>query len=160
MTDESHPPPPDMPDMGALLGMAMEVQQQLAAAKEQAEQALIEGQAGGGAVRIGVTGGWEFTSVAISPDAIDPDDSELLQDLVLAALLDAAAKVRALHEAHNPLAGMGLAGVAGAGFGPGFDLGALAGTFEADDPSYILDEDERDTDEQPGPEGGGAASGA
>src|SRR2546429_4736812 len=51
-----------------------------------------------GAVRIEVTGGFEFRSVRIAPDALDPDDVEMLQDLVLAALRDAVDRVEELRE--------------------------------------------------------------
>ena len=115
---------PPMPDMGALLGMAMEMQQQMSAAQDQAAQTLLEGQAGGGVVRIEVTGGMEFRSVTISPDAVDPDDVEMLQDLILAALHDAVSRVNDLTEEANPLAGMGLGGGMVGGLG-GLDVGGL-----------------------------------
>ena len=63
------------------------------AAQAQAANEVHEGVAGGGAVRIQVTGGMEFLSVAIRKDAVDPDDVDMLQDLVLAALHDATRKV-------------------------------------------------------------------
>ena len=119
-----------MPDMGSLLGMAMEMQQQMLAAQEQAAETIVEGQAGGGVVRIEVTGGLEFRSVQIDPDAVDPDDVEMLQDLVLAALHDAVARVNELAQAANPLAGMDLGSLdlggldLGGMLGGGNDLGA------------------------------------
>ena len=76
-------------DFGALMEQAGQVQAQLLAAQEQAAATVVEGVAGGGAVRIAVTGGFEFQSVTISPEAVDPDDVEMLQDLILAALRDA-----------------------------------------------------------------------
>ena len=118
-----------MPDMGSLLGMAMEMQQQMIAAQAEAAEAVVEGQAGGGVVRIEVTGGLEFRAVRIDPAAVDPDDVEMLQDLVLAALHDAVARVNELAEAANPLAGMDLANLdlGGMGLG-GLDLGGMLGT--------------------------------
>ena len=102
-----------MPDMGSLLGMAMDMQQQLLAAQEQAASTLVEGQAGGGVVRIEVTGGLEFQAVHIDPDAVDPDDVEMLEDLVLAALHEAVAKVNAAQQdALGGIAG-GLGGLLG-----------------------------------------------
>ena len=80
-------------DFGALMEQAGQMQAQLVAAQEQAAATEVEGVAGGGAVRVTVTGAWEFRSVTIRPDAVDPDDVEMLQDLVLAALNDAAASV-------------------------------------------------------------------
>lgn len=156
-------PEPDdgaMPDMGSLLGMAMDMQQQLLAAQEQATSTVVEGQAGGGVVRIEVTGGLEFRSVTIDPDAVDPDDVEMLQDLVLAALHDAVARVNELTQAANPLGGMDLGNLdlAGMGLG-GIDLGGMLGTggvealevtegeLDADDD----DDEDEDDDEGPTP---------
>ena len=66
----------------------------------------------GGAVRIAVTGGLEFRSVHIDPEAVDPDDVEMLEDLVLAALHDATAKVHELQaEASTALGGLDLGGL-------------------------------------------------
>ena len=92
-------------DFGALLEQASTMQAQLLAAQEQAAETVLEGVAGGGAVRIEDTGGWEFRSVTISPDAVDPTDVDMLQDLVLAALTDAASRVEALQ--HGSLGGLG-----------------------------------------------------
>ena len=80
-------------DLGGLLEQAMEMQQQLAQAQAEAAEAVVEGQAGGGAVRVRVSGAMEFESVTIAPEAVDPDDVDLLQDLVLAALNDAMAQL-------------------------------------------------------------------
>lgn len=112
------------PDMGSLLGMAMEMQQQMMAAQEEAADTVVEGQAGGGAVRIEVTGSFEFRAVHLDASAVDPDDVEMLEDLVLAALHDAVARVSEIAEAANPLAGMDLASL---DLG-GFDLGGMLGT--------------------------------
>lgn len=80
-------------DFGALLEQAQLMQEQLMAAQAQAAEQVHEGVAGGGAVRISVTGGMDFLSVTIRKDAVDPDDVDMLQDLVLAALHDASLKV-------------------------------------------------------------------
>ena len=113
-----------MPDMGSLLDMAMGLQQQLAQAQQDAAETIVEGQSGGGVVRIAVTGAMAFQSVTIAPEAVDPDDVEMLQDLVLAALHDAVEKVDTLTRAANPMADMDLAnldigGLATAAFGGG-----------------------------------------
>jgi nucleoid-associated protein EbfC len=125
MPDDIDPPAPlpdgpALPDLGGLLGMAMDLQQQVAAAQEEAAATVVEGQAGGGAVRVEVTGGFDFRKVTIDPEALDPNDVEMLQDLVLAALHDAVARVNDLQAGADPLAGLGE--LAGAG---GLDLGAL-----------------------------------
>jgi hypothetical protein len=89
MSDDSEP---QMPDLGALLGQAQKMQEQMAEAQAASAAQVVEGRSGGGVVRIEATGGLEFRSVTIDPTAVDPDDVEMLQDLVLAALNDAVAK--------------------------------------------------------------------
>lgn len=124
--------------------MAMDLQQQVAAAQEQAAAQVVEGQAGGGAVRITVTGGFEFRSVTISPEALDPDDVEMLQDLVLAALHDAVARVVEVNAAANPMAGMADLGASLGGFDlGGLDLGGLTGALD------VGESDDEDEDDDP-----------
>lgn len=96
-------------DMGSLLDSAMQMQQQLMAAREEAAGQVLEGVSGGGLVRIEVTGGLEFRKVRIDPAAIDPDDLTLLEDLVLAALHDAVARANALQG--EAMGGLGLPGL-------------------------------------------------
>ena len=83
-------------DLGNLMEQATQMQRQMAAAQEEAAGTLLEGVAGGGAVRITVTGTGEHQSVSIDPAAVDPADVAMLEDLVLAALRDAAAQVEEL----------------------------------------------------------------
>lgn len=133
-------------DMGSLLQSAMQMQQDLLAAQAQAAEAVLEGVAGGGAVRIEVTGGLEFRSVTIDAEVVDPDDVDLLQDLVLAALHDATARVQALQAQAMPsLGGLGgLGGLDDLGDG-GLDLGALfGGPVDEDDLEDDEDDDEGD----------------
>jgi DNA-binding YbaB/EbfC family protein len=115
-------------DMGALLEQAMGMQQQLMEAQAEAAEAVVEGQAGGGAVKVEVTGGMEFRSITIAPEAVDPGDVELLQDLVLAALNDAMDGIARLQQAS-----MG-----------GLDLGAMGGMLGLGGPSESEDSDELD----------------
>lgn len=103
-------------DMGALLGQALQMRDQLLAAQADAANAEVEGQAGGGVVRVRVTGGMEFRSVLIDPTVVDADDVELLQDLVLAALHDAVAQVGAL--SHQAMGGLDLGNLGGLLGGP------------------------------------------
>lgn len=98
-------------DMGSLLDSAMQMQQQLMAARDEAAAQVVEGVAGGGAVRITVTGGLEFQSVSISPEVIDPAEVEMLEDLVLAALSDAVRRANALTS--GAMGGLGLPGLDG-----------------------------------------------
>jgi len=123
-------------DLNALLAQAMEMQEQLSAAQDEIAHTVVEGQAGGGAVVVEVTGGFEFRSVRIRPEAVDPDDVELLQDLVLAALRDAVGRIGALQAAS--VGGLGAAlGAAGGldgllGFGGG-DVIDVEGVDEVGD---------------------------
>jgi hypothetical protein len=100
-------------DFGALMEQAGQMQAQLMAAQEAAATTVVEGVAGGGAVRIAVTGSFEFQSVTISPDAVDPDDVEMLQDLILAALRDTADEISGLQTGGIDLGGMDLGGLLG-----------------------------------------------
>lgn len=82
----------DQPDLGSLLKQAQDMQQQLMAAQSQAAAQLVEGQAGGGVVTVTMTAGGEVQGVSISPDVVDPNDVEMLEDLVTAAMRDALVK--------------------------------------------------------------------
>src|SRR5207237_6207595 len=89
---------PKQPNMNDLLKQAQQMQEQLMQAQAAAAEQVIEGQSGGGVVKVRVTGGMEFQSVSIDPDAVDPDDVAMLEDLVLAAIHDAVAKVNELSQ--------------------------------------------------------------
>lgn len=125
MSDEPTPDLPQMPgmpDLGGLFEQAARMQEQLMAAQEQAAATVVEGHAGGGAVRISVTGSWEFDEVFIDPAVVDPDDVELLADLVLAALRDVGAQIADLQR--GSIGGLDLGDVNLGG------LGGLGGALE------------------------------
>ena len=92
-------------DLGNLMEQAAQMQQQVAEAQQQAAETVLEGAAGGGAVRVEVTGVGEFRAVHIDPAAVDPDDVAMLEDLVLAALHDATARMEELRE--SSMGGLG-----------------------------------------------------
>lgn len=95
-------------DMGSLLDMAGQVQQQMEAAQAKANDTIVEGSAGGGAVRVTATGSGDFKSVTISPEVAGTDDIDMLQDLVLAAVRDAMEKVQTMQaESMGGLGGLG-----------------------------------------------------
>jgi DNA-binding YbaB/EbfC family protein len=98
-------------DLGGLLAQAQSMQQQLLDAQAQVAEQTVEGQAGGGVVRVQVTGGFDFQSVTIDPSAVDPGDVEMLQDLVLAAIRDALNKVNELNAQAMGGLGGGLGGL-------------------------------------------------
>ena len=106
-------------NIGQIAKMAQQMQTQMAQAQEELRQTTIEASAGGGAVRIVITGAQEVRSVEIDPSAIDPDEAEMLQDLVMTAINEAIARSKELErERMAGIAGaMGLPGMPGQ---PGF----------------------------------------
>ncbi len=129
----------DQFDINALLSQAMDMQSQLMEAQATAAQAEITGSAGGGAVEITVTGSMEFLDVTIRPDAVDPDDVAMLEDLVLAALNDAMAQIEEMQR--SSMGGIdlgalgGMAGLTDAGGAPGGlpGFGGVLDTTTADE---------------------------
>jgi DNA-binding YbaB/EbfC family protein len=103
------------PNMQQLMKQAQKMQQQLAVAQAELAETEISGSAGGGLVTAVLTGSGELRSLTIDPQAVDPDDVETLQDLIVAAVRDAARAVAEVAEAKiGPLSG-------GSGLGlPGF----------------------------------------
>jgi DNA-binding YbaB/EbfC family protein len=96
--------------MQQLMKQAQQMQQQLMAAQAELAETEVEGSAGGGLVSAKMTGSGELLSLTIDPKAVDPDDVETLQDLVVAAVRDAAHNAADLtQEKMGPLAG-GLGG--------------------------------------------------
>ena len=76
-------------DMNAMLKQAQQMQAQMMEAQEQAKQEIVEASAGGGMVTVKANGGGEIVEIPIDPKAIDPDDPELLADIVMAAANEA-----------------------------------------------------------------------
>jgi DNA-binding YbaB/EbfC family protein len=98
------------PDLSALLQQAQQMQQQLVAAQQELAHTEVTGTAGGGLVSATMTGSGELTALTIAPAAVDPDDLETLQDLVVAAVRDAKRAADELAASRmGPLAG-GLGG--------------------------------------------------
>jgi DNA-binding YbaB/EbfC family protein len=109
--------PGGQPDMSALLKQAQQMQQALADAQEQLANAEVTGSAGGELVTVTLTGSGDVVALTIAPAAVDPDDIETLQDLVVAAFRDAQRAVNELAAATmGPVTG-GLGGGLGL---PGF----------------------------------------
>ncbi|GAB3968914.1 YbaB/EbfC family nucleoid-associated protein [Streptomyces sparsus] len=104
------------PDMQQLLQQAQKMQQDLAAAQEELAETPVEGSAGGGLVKATVTGAGELRALVIDPKAVDPEDTETLADLVLAAVRDANNAAQQLQQTKlGPLA-QGLGGMPGLPF--------------------------------------------
>src|SRR5262249_29302187 len=83
-------------DPNELLGQAMKMQEELQRLQEEAAQEQVTASAGGGAVKVTATAGGEILKIEIDPKAIDPDDPELLGDVVTAAVNQALRDGRAL----------------------------------------------------------------
>jgi len=97
--------------MQALMQQAAQMQAQLMSAQQELAEAEVVGSAGGGLVRVTMSGAGEITDVIIDPEAVDPDDVESLQDLIVAAVRDGSRQVSELAtQAMGPLAG-GLGGL-------------------------------------------------
>jgi DNA-binding YbaB/EbfC family protein len=84
--------------MGNLQRMAQQMQQEMARIEAELRDAQIDGSSGGGVVKAVVTGKQELVSITIDPDAVDPSDVEMLQDLIVAAINDALGVSRRLAE--------------------------------------------------------------
>ncbi len=84
--------------MQQLMKQAQKMQEQMTKAQEELEEAEIEGSAGGGMVKVIVNGKKVVQSLSINPVAVDPEDVEMLEDLVVAALNDAYGKAEEMYE--------------------------------------------------------------
>lgn len=76
-------------NMQQMMKQARKMQEQLAAAQEKLKDLEVSSSTGGGMVKVVATGEMQIKSIEISPDACDPEDVELLQDMVLAAVNEA-----------------------------------------------------------------------
>ncbi|MGW1074966.1 YbaB/EbfC family nucleoid-associated protein [Streptomyces sp. NPDC002537] len=90
--------PGGQPNMQQLLQQAQKMQQDLAEAQEELARTPVEGTAGGGLVKATVTGAGELQALVIDPKAVDPEDTETLADLVVAAVRDANAAAQQLQQ--------------------------------------------------------------
>jgi DNA-binding YbaB/EbfC family protein len=133
-SDPPAPKPPESAEMAGLgdLGGLLESAQEAFSAQARAAEEVVTGSAGGGVVTVEMTGTGEVRSIKLAPEVVDPQDIEMLQDLIVAALHDAGAKVAALQrDALGALSGLDIEGLGGA-------LGGLLddpGTDPGTDPS-------------------------
>ena len=99
-------------NMNKMMKQVQQMQKKMAEAQEALAQETVEAAAGGGMVRVVMTGHGEIVSVEIEREAVDPDDVEMLQDLVLSAVREGQDKARALAEERLGAitGGMGLPG--------------------------------------------------
>ena len=110
---------PKGPDMGQLMKQVQQMQADMAKAQEELKNETVEASAGGGMVKVTMSGDMVLREITISPEAIDPEDPELLQDMVTAAVNEG---IRAAQELAQTKIG-GITGGAGGGLpglgGPG-----------------------------------------
>ena len=104
-------------DMNQMMKQAQQMQEQMLQAQQEAASEVVEASAGGGMVTVKATGGGEIVGITIDPKAIDPDDPEMLADLVLAAVNEALRSANTLME--SKVQGMLPGGLSGLGL-PGF----------------------------------------
>jgi DNA-binding YbaB/EbfC family protein len=83
-----------MPNMGNILKQAQQFQDKVAKLQEELGDRTVEASAGGGMVTVVVNGKQEILSINIDPEVVDPEDLEMLQDLVLAAVNDGLARAK------------------------------------------------------------------
>lgn len=86
-------------NMQQMLKQVQKMQQNMMKAQEEIAKMTVEGSAGGGSVKVIVTGDRRVQGITLAPEAVDPDDIEMLQDLILAAINDGMAKAEQLAEA-------------------------------------------------------------
>jgi len=112
--------PGGQPNLQQLMKQAQKMQQQLAEAQAELAEAEVTGTAGGGLVTVTMTASGDFRAVKIDAKAVDPDDVETLEDLVLAAIHNATEAARAMTEEKMGPLSSGMGGLGG-GLGlPGF----------------------------------------
>jgi nucleoid-associated protein EbfC len=113
---------PKQPNMNQMMRQVQQMQADMAKAQEALKSEVVEASAGGGMVTVKITGALELQEVKIDPQAVDPEDVELLQDMVLAAMNEAIRSAQELAESRlgGAMGGLGgLEGLGGLGL-PGF----------------------------------------
>jgi nucleoid-associated protein EbfC len=104
------------PNMQAMLKQVQQMQAEMAKAQEQLKDEVVEASAGGGMVKVKITGDLQLKEISIDPEAIDPEDAELLQDMVLAAVNEAIRSAQELAASRlggitGGMGGLGLPGL-------------------------------------------------
>jgi nucleoid-associated protein EbfC len=111
---------PKQPDMNQMMRQVQQMQAEMMKAQEQLKNEVVEASAGGGMVTVKMTGELELTDIRIDPGAVDPEDVELLADMVQAAVNEAIRSAQELAAARmgavtGGLGGGGLGGLGGLG---------------------------------------------
>jgi nucleoid-associated protein EbfC len=103
------------PNMQAMMKQVQKMQADMVKAQEELKNEVVEASAGGGMVTVKISGDLELREIRIDPEAVDPDDVELLQDLVQAAVNEAIRSAQELAASKMNAAAGGLAGPGGLG---------------------------------------------
>jgi len=85
-------------NLNKMMKQAQKMQAQMMRAQEELKSKEVEGSAGGGMVKITMNGSQELVGITINPEAVDPDDVEMLEDLIMAAFKNAQEKVSEMSE--------------------------------------------------------------
>ena len=104
-----------MPNMGQIMKQAQKFQTKMAKLQEELSDKTVEASAGGGMVTVVANGGQDVLSIRIDPEVVDPEDVEMLQDLIMAAVNDALNKAKAMmnEEMGQLTKGMNIPGMPG-----------------------------------------------
>ena len=116
---------PQPPNMNQMLKQVQQMQAEMAKAQEELKNERVEATAGGGTVKVVMTGELQVAEVHIDPDAVDPEDVEMLQDMVVAAINEALrsaqqlqeSKLGGLGEGFDPMSALDALGMGGLGGG-------------------------------------------
>jgi hypothetical protein len=103
------------PNMGQLMKQVQQMQAEMAKAQEELKNETVEASAGGGMVKVTMGGDLQLKAIEISPEAIDPEDPEMLADMVVAAVNEAIRSAQSLAEAKLGSAMGGPGGLGGLG---------------------------------------------
>ncbi|HYY22883.1 MAG TPA: YbaB/EbfC family nucleoid-associated protein [Thermoleophilaceae bacterium] len=106
---------PKQPNLNQMMRQVQQMQAEMAKAQERLKDELVEASAGGGMVTVKMTGDLEIRELRIDPGAVDPEDVELLQDMVLAAVNEAIRSAQELAASRMGAAAGGLEGLGGLG---------------------------------------------
>jgi nucleoid-associated protein EbfC len=106
---------PKQPNLNQILQQAQQMQQEMAKAQEELKHEIVEASAGGGMVSVKMSGDLELREIIIDPDAVDPEDVDMLQDMVLAAVNEALRSAQELASSRLGAASGGLGGDLGLG---------------------------------------------
>jgi nucleoid-associated protein EbfC len=106
----------NQPNLNQMMKQVQQMQAEVMKAQEQLKDEVVEASAGGGMVTVKISGDLELKEIRIDPDAVDPEDVELLQDMVLAATNEAIRSAQELAssklgQATGGLGGLGLPGL-------------------------------------------------